>query len=66
MYRKGGTSCFCPLFTFPAAVAESEKVLSRLHYTTVLEISYNPVTRSHHTTFPFHVFFFSTEIYVAM
>ena len=41
------------LFTFagyPAAVAESEKVLSPLHYTTGLDTSHNHVTRSHHTT----------------
>ena len=46
-------TCFCPLFTFagyPAAVAESEKVLSPLPYTTALDTSHNPVTRSHHTT----------------
>ena len=45
-----GLTCFCPLFTFagyPAAVAESEKILSPLHYTTALDTSHNPVTRSH-------------------
>ena len=50
---------------YSAAVAESEKVLSPLHYTTLhyttlhyttlhyttaLDTSHNPVTRSHHTT----------------
>ena len=36
--RRVGLTCFCPLFTvsgYPEAVAESEKVLSPLHYTTL-------------------------------
>ena len=51
VYRKGGTYVLFTFAGYSAAVAESEKVWSPLHYTTLhYSTRHNPVTRSHHTT----------------